>query len=147
MALDGVAERLVRDTAIECAGRLDGTIFTVMDTCGGAETPYFKRYRLACNFVMADVGDIINAMVRRHPELDPSKEEWVAVAVQRREAAPPPAGLQGQALVQAEVGIVVEHMRQLRDQDHEGVLTAAFEDFDEHLPKLMAALEDWPPRP
>ena len=83
----------VRDLPIECAGRLDGTLATVMESC--PET-YWKRYRLASAGVMADV---------------------------------------------------VEHMRHLRGLDHDGTLTAAFEDFDEHLPKLMATLEDWEPRP
>jgi hypothetical protein len=137
--------RHVRDIAIECAGRLDSTVFTVMETCGGAEAPYFKRYRMACASVLADVGDIINAMVRRHPELDPSQDEWVAVAARRRDAAPPPAGLEGRELVTAEVETVVAHMRTLRDLGtRDGALAEAFGDFDEHIPGLRAALEDWP---
>jgi hypothetical protein len=133
--------REIRDIAIECAGRLDGTVFTAKENC---TEPYFKRYRFACARVMADVGDIINTVMRRNPELNPSEDEWVAVAVRRREAAPPPAGLEGLGLVQVEVNIVVEHMRHLREEDHEGALTAALEDFDQHLPKLMATLQEWP---
>jgi hypothetical protein len=124
----------VRDIAIECMGRLGSTVASVKESCPES---FFRPYLSACGVTMGGFVVMINEMVRDHPELNPSEEEWIRVATERRRVAPPPAGLRGLKLAYFEVEAVAMNMQRLRTvNDHS--LSPIIDDIDAQLLGLRA---------
>jgi len=139
--------RWARDLAIECAARLDSTIYEVQESCS---MEYFLRYRRACAFPMADIGLIVNRIARAFPSHFPNlskmkREEWIAIAVERRSAVRPSRDLAGRDLVLFELEYVSSRVAELRSK-----IPELEEDLGSTPHQLMALRElvrQWDPAP